>query len=259
MDSAPTISVVIATMNCADSLTHCLSSVASQTYENVELLIADGGSNDGTCDIVASFNDGVRWYDSAPDAGIYDAWNKAIRQCSGDWICFLGADDAFSSPEALASVVSILCAAEDAGVDIVYSCIDEVSPAGQCLRRLGRRPDDVVWQLKHGMPRHIPHTGMFHKRRLFEVSGEYSTEFRIAGDYEFLLRSVGVSLEAFWFFDGVVVEKGTDGVSSRHQVETIREFYKARILNGMPGFTLPWSLIYTRAIIRQWYRGLIGD
>jgi glycosyltransferase involved in cell wall biosynthesis len=243
-------------MNCAETLKHCLSSVTSQTYQKVELLIADGGSVDGTCDIIASFEDRIEWYESAPDKGIYDAWNKAIRQSSGDWICFLGADDAFSSPDALSSVVQSLCAARKAGIDLVYTLIDEVSASGQLVSRLGLPPEGVAWQLKHGMPRHMPHTGMFHSRKLFEVNGLYSAEFRIAGDYEFLLRSVGVNPAAFRLHEGVLVEKGTNGVSFRHQVETIREFHKARRLNGMPGFTLPWFLIYSRAIIRRWYRGL---
>ena len=257
MISTPTISVVIATMNCADTLSHCLSSVAAQTYENVELLIADGGSVDGTCDIIETFSDRVYWYESSPDAGIYDAWNKAIQQCSGDWICFLGADDAFSSPDALKLAIPSLFAAGQSGASLVYSRINEVSSTGQIVSRLGLPPEKVAWQLKHGMPRHMPHTGMLHSRRLFEAKRAFSTGFRIAGDYEFLVRSVEVDPEAFVFFDSVLIEKGTSGVSFRHQAEGIRECYRARVLNGMRGFTLPWFLIYSRAIFRGWYRRLV--
>tara|TARA_R110002074_G_scaffold220592_1_gene391114 strand:+ start:10661 stop:11401 length:741 start_codon:yes stop_codon:yes gene_type:complete len=244
-------------MNAADSLSQCLSSITSQTYKNVEILIADGGSVDGTRDIVASFKDHVYWYESSPDRGIYDAWNKAIAHCGGEWICFLGADDAFTVPESLESVVPSLCSAQKSAIPLVYSRINEVSASGQVVSRLGLPPEEVAWQLKHGMPRHIPHTGMFHNRKLFAENGLYSTHFRIAGDYEFLLRCVGVDRGAFLFHEGVLVNKGIGGVSFRHQVETIREFYKARVMNGMRGFTFPWLFVYSRAIIRAWCRRLI--
>lgn len=257
MVSSPRISIVIATMNCADILGQCLSSITSQTYQNVEILIADGGSVDGTSDIVASFKEYVHWYESAPDGGIYDAWNKAISQCRGDWICFLGADDVFASPEALASLTPSFCAAHRSRASFVYSCINEVASTGEVVARLGLAPEKVSWQLRHGMPRHMPHTGMFHNRKLFEENGLYSTEFRIAGDYEFLLRCVGVDARAFIFHEEVIVNKGIGGVSFRHQVETIREFYKARTMNGMLGLTLPWLFVYSRAIVRAWYRQLL--
>lgn len=245
-------------MNCADSLSHCLFSITSQTYENTEILIADGGSVDGTGDILESFKDDVYWCESAPDSGIYDAWNKAISQCRGDWICFIGADDVFASPDALASVIPSLCAAQRSRAPFVYSCIDEVSSTGEAVARLGLPPEKVAWQLRHGMPRHMPHTGMFHNRELFVENGLYSTGFRIAGDYEFLLRCVGIDQGAFLFHKGVIVNKGIGGVSFRHQVETIREFYKARTMNGMRGFTFPWLFVYSRAIVRAWYRRLLG-
>ncbi|MDL5501794.1 MAG: glycosyltransferase, partial [Candidatus Methanoperedens sp.] len=79
--------------NGAKTLQRCIDSVSNQSYLNKELIIIDGGSTDGTIEILRSSQDKITYWQSGPDNGIYDAWNKALDHARGDWICFLGSDD----------------------------------------------------------------------------------------------------------------------------------------------------------------------
>ena len=93
INSTPLISVVIAVYNGKATLQQCLDSVTQQTYSHVELIVIDGGSTDGTVDLIRANAQKIAYWISEPDRGIYNAWNKALAQAKGDWICFLGADD----------------------------------------------------------------------------------------------------------------------------------------------------------------------
>src|SRR5512138_2868657 len=95
----PLVSVVTPVFNGAATLARCIESVAGQTYPNVEHLVADGGSADGTTGVLRRA--GVAWWVSEPDRGIYDAINKGIDESHGEWLYFLGADDVVATPDAL--------------------------------------------------------------------------------------------------------------------------------------------------------------
>ena len=90
---APLISVVTAVFNCKSTLQQCLDSVAQQTYAHIELIVIDGGSTDGTVELIQANAQRIAYWISEPDRGIYNAWNKALAKATGDWICFLGTDD----------------------------------------------------------------------------------------------------------------------------------------------------------------------
>ena len=91
----PLISIIVAVYNGEKTLQRCIDSVFSQTYPHKELIIIDGGSTDGTVDILQTNNDKITYWKSEPDNGIYQAWNKALDHAKSDWICFLGSDDYF--------------------------------------------------------------------------------------------------------------------------------------------------------------------
>jgi glycosyltransferase involved in cell wall biosynthesis len=92
------ISVIVAVFNGAKTLQQCIDSVAGQTYPHKELIVIDGGSIDGTREILEGDATKLAYWVSEPDRGIYHAWNKALARARGDWICFLGADDYLWSP-----------------------------------------------------------------------------------------------------------------------------------------------------------------
>ena len=97
--SWPKISIIVAVYNSKKTLQRCIDSVFSQTYPHKELIIIDGGSTDGTVDILRANNDKITYWKSEPDNGIYQAWNKALDHAKSDWICFLGADDYLWKPK----------------------------------------------------------------------------------------------------------------------------------------------------------------
>lgn len=88
----PLISIIIVTLNAGDHLENCIRSVISQDYQNIELLIFDGGSTDSTIEIIKTYEKYISYWQSQADKGIYDAMNKAIKHSKGDWLYFLGAD-----------------------------------------------------------------------------------------------------------------------------------------------------------------------
>lgn len=87
------ISIIVAVFNGKITLQHCIDSVAQQTYPNKELIIIDGGSKDGTVNLLEENRNKISYWISEPDRGIYNAWNKGLEQTTGKWIIFLGADD----------------------------------------------------------------------------------------------------------------------------------------------------------------------
>lgn len=177
----PKLSIIIATWNAAKTLERCLESITTQTFPSWELLIRDGGSTDATLSIIEKYQSAVAWWESAPDNGIYDAWNLALKHAKGEYVCFLGADDWWLAPDSLEKLFAAMSGSQ---FDLVTSRgLMTDSSTGRTMIfgspwnyiRLGRR---MV----------VCHPGLLHRRSLFENFGAFDTRFRIAGDLEFLLR-----------------------------------------------------------------------
>lgn len=227
----PRISVVIAVRNGAATLERALESVFAQTYPNVELVVIDGASTDGTQAILARHADRIAYWHSEPDRGIYDAWNKALDHVTGDWICFLGADDRFAAPEVLARVAGEL--ADTSPLHrVAYAQIHVVDPVGGVVATHGAPWREVAGRFRAGMA--IPHQATFHHRELFAVHGRFDTSFKIAGDYELLLREI-IKREPRFLPGLVVVDMGAGGLSDRPamRIQRVREFERARRLHGL--------------------------
>jgi glycosyltransferase involved in cell wall biosynthesis len=177
----PLVSVITSVLNGGKFLTACLESVLSQDYPNIEHIVIDGGSTDGTVDLLRRYDDRVALWKSEPDNGIYDAWNKGLSEAGGEWICFLGSDDEFL-PHAIGSYMRLAVKRPDA--EYLSSKVLVVHPSGY-LRTLGR---PWSWR-KFSQSMCTPHPGSMHRRRLFERLGTYDLSYRIVGDYELLLRA----------------------------------------------------------------------
>ncbi|WP_159017303.1 glycosyltransferase family 2 protein [Cognatiluteimonas profundi] len=177
----PRLSIIIATWNAARTLERCLDSLFSQSFARWELLVADAASTDGTTDIIRKNTDRIAWWRSEKDRGIYDAWNHALVHATGDYVTFLGADDALHSEDVLERMFAAIGSTQ---YDLVSS---------RCLLR------DADWHplgeagkpWNHArLPRRmgITHPGLLHRRELFALYGEFDASLRIVGDLEFLLR-----------------------------------------------------------------------
>jgi glycosyltransferase involved in cell wall biosynthesis len=255
-DGAPLISVVVATYQAADVLPRCIESVAAQTYPHVELVVQDGASTDGTLDVLQAADQAVASWASAPDTGLYQAWNRALARTHGHWVCFLGADDYFCAPNVLARMIPHLQAARPAH-RIVYGCVQRVLPDGTVVQVDGTPWEQVRRRFLEDTM--LPHQGVFHHRSLFDVHGRFDERFRIMGDYEMLLREL--KARDAYFADGVVVTAMPfGGLSSQteHAVRRRRELRLAQQANDVEGVRWRWWLSYLRALVRHRVERALG-
>lgn len=187
-DNAPLISIVTAAFNARAGLQVTVESVAAQDFRSVEHIVIDGGSSDGTAEYLAGLGGAVCWL-SEPDGGIGDALNKGIAMARGEYVLVLQAEDRFCDPGSLRAAAAELAGGED----IVAFEVDLLFADGSVRRRRSR---PLGWLTRFKMT--SPHQGMFCRRDLFSRIGAFDPEFRIAMDYEFLLRAMqrGAQLKA---------------------------------------------------------------
>ena len=251
------ISFVVATRNAAHALPSLIASLAEQTCTDFEVLVADGGSQDSTLALLAQAGKSLNLrVVSREDRGIYDAWNKCIPEARGKWVWFLGADDRLSGPDAVATMAEAAAGLSES-VGIVYGRVRLVSGSGACLEELG-----IPWNQSRRRFRElmcVPHPAMLQRRSLFARHGGFDPTFRIAGDYEWLLRELKGGDAAF--VPGVVVEMRFGGMSSqpRHFMQSLREVRKAQAMNGLGGLRPHWWLAFLRAAIRQALVSVVGE
>lgn len=207
------MSVVVATLNGAQTVERCLQSAIDQQGVEPEVVVMDGGSTDGTVEVIRALQADIHYWESAPDNGIYHAWNKALRRTTGEWICFLGADDYFTSPSALRR---LLHAARNGDAEFASGKAALLDKDGRVVREIG---EPWNWdRLK--VAQLIAHPGSLHHRSLFERLGDFDESLNIAADYEFLLRMGPVTAA---YVDKVIVHLGTSGVSNTNLLEVLRE------------------------------------
>lgn len=223
------ITVLVATYNAAHCLQRCIDSVANQTYSNVELIILDGGSTDGTVDIIKANEKVIGYWESKPDKGIAHAWNKALRNMSGDWFIILGADDYLHDAHVLETFVQRLCEAGNSLV--VYGEVNRVNEHGKVIEA----NDGGPWSLKRFLerPMYTCHQSMFCNRALIEKIGYFDEEFRTAMDYDFILRAAKITTP--YYLHGFLVANFTfGGVTGSVQdiVKMHREIMRVKKKNG---------------------------
>jgi glycosyltransferase involved in cell wall biosynthesis len=178
----PLVSVVTAVFNGQPHISNCLESVLGQDYPNIEHIVLDGGSTDGTVEVLQSYSDRIALWISEKDKGIYDAWNKGLSEARGEWICFIGSDDELL-PGAISAYMEL--AKQHPEAEYLSSQIRWIHPSGYVNSAHGR-----AWNWKvfaHRMC--VAHVGSMHRRSLYNRLGGYDISYRSAADYELLLRA----------------------------------------------------------------------
>lgn len=178
------ISIITATWQAGDMIDRVGDEVRRQTYKDCEWLVSDGGSDDQTLEKLTRNADVVAWWQSGPDAGILDAWNKAIVQAAGDWLYFLGADDRFANDDTLEKAAVRLAELPPSCL-IAYGDVDMVRSDGSLVETLGGPWDPRGFR---EVCMNLPHQGTFHRRALFEQHGLFDTAGGSTGTYEMLMR-----------------------------------------------------------------------
>lgn len=180
----PFFSIIIATFNAEKHLDGCLNSIFSQSYKNYELIVIDGKSNDRTIEILKKYQNGINFFVSEVDNGIYDAWNKGIKLSNGDWIMFVGADDLLNS-DVLLNYNKLLDKEDMNFLDFVSGKVELVTENLIKIRNWG-------WEWEWNEFRRkirLAHTTSLHSRAYFGAYGLFDSSYKIAGDYEILMRA----------------------------------------------------------------------
>ena len=216
------ISIITITYNSASSLQRALDSVQSQTYKDIEHVIIDGASTDGTRKLIEAYakqHKNVKWV-SEKDNGIYDAINKGIRLATGDVIGFLHSDDMFYSVD---SIGQIAAAFEQNQADVVYGDLQYMR--GNKVVRRWKSNTFNPRALKYGwMP---PHPTVYVRREVYQQVGEYDSWFRISADYDMILRIFTAGYNTHYIPE-VLVCMETGGASNKNT--------KARLSNTMEDY-----------------------
>ncbi len=218
MTQYPKISIIISVLNTEQTLQRCLDSITEQTYKNWELIIFDGASTDNTLEILKQNNHIITFWKSEPDKGIYNAWNKALKHVTGEWVYFIGADDYLWQKNVLHQMSKQL-KEKSRQFKIIYGSINIVTADGEVLQQMGQPWEIAKKDFFHMMT--IPHQGTFHNYKLFVDSGNFDESFSIAGDYEFLMRELKTG--SAWFVPDIIVAgKGNEGISLQPFQEALR-------------------------------------
>ncbi|MBO4690285.1 MAG: glycosyltransferase [Paludibacteraceae bacterium] len=203
------ISIITITYNSAATLQHALDSVLSQTYPDIEHVLVDGASRDGTRELIEKYareHANVRWV-SEKDGGIYNAINKGIRMATGDIIGFLHSDDQLYSADSIEQVAE---AFESSHADVVYGDL-QYCKGGRVVRR---------WKSNAFSPRSLkfgwmpPHPTVYVRREVYQQVGEYDEWFSIAADYDMMLRIFKTGYKTH-YIPSVLVSMETGGASNR--------------------------------------------
>lgn len=220
--AAPKISIVTVCLNARATIERTLESVLAQTYPNIEHIVIDGGSTDGTREILERYRNRLVYWASEPDGGIYDAMNKGIGRASGEWIHILNSDDYYHDGTALSRAASTL----DPARTNYFSMFLEY--------REGRR---TYYRFRYNLPylyisAKLPHPALIVSREQYRAVGLYDTGLRIAADHDLILRLVRRYPPKFVDFPLVVMDQ--EGRSARNLKTVYREFRDVTVRHGLP-------------------------
>jgi glycosyltransferase involved in cell wall biosynthesis len=179
----PLISIITAVFNGEKFLEETIQSIINQTYDNVEYIIIDGGSSDGTLDIIKKYEDRIDYWVSERDRGISDAFNKGVLASRGDYVYFLGADDYFIAVDAIEKMMIDVDPSKD---DLVCGNVERVDMSGKTFSKtdvVRFKKQDLLFRMA------IPHQGLFMHRRFFDRYGLFDVNNKFSMDYELLLRA----------------------------------------------------------------------
>ncbi|MEI6884484.1 MAG: glycosyltransferase family 2 protein [Bacteroidota bacterium] len=203
------ISVITVTLNSSTDLQKTLLNILSQGYDDLEIIIIDGGSTDGTIEVIKAYAEQIAYWISEPDNGIYDAMNKGIANASGEWVNFMNAGDVFVNDQTLSMVFNT----DLLDADVIYGDSIACYPSFNAYRKASR-PEDL-WK---GMV--CCHQAMFFKTDLIKQEA-YKPQLHFSADYELILRLFFTG-KKFRYIPEPIARFNTRGVSNVNMVNSAR-------------------------------------
>ena len=244
MSQTKKVSIVTTTFNSAENLRRIMKEIAAQDYKNIEYIIVDGGSKDDTLDVIMEakqhFGDRLVWI-SEKDKGIYDAINKGLKLCTGDYIgtCF----DQFAGNDVISKMVAIM---EKEGTDGVHGDLNYMD--GEKIVREWRQGQGNIrsgW-----MP---GHPTLYLKKEVYEKYGLYKTDYRISADYEFMIRILKDNQVKLSYIPEVLIKMAHGGTSTNSlgaYLEGMKEGHRALKENGVK-FAFVTDMLRVLRVLRQ--------
>lgn len=242
------VSLILTTFNCRSNLTKTLESIERQDYPDLEIVIKDGGSTDGTLDIIKDYEKNSRFtvkWASVSDKGIYDAMNQGYQMATGDVIVFF--NDEFMNDHVVSGMIRVMeenpeCVGAHA--DLVYATDEKV------IRYWKMGPQKSLhWGWMPG------HPTLFLKREIYEKYGLYNPEYTIAADYEFMIRFLKDKNNRLAYLPEVIIRMyygGTSTSNSGSYLRSLKEGHRALKDNGIKGAF--WiDLLRTGRVIMQFF------
>lgn len=219
--SSPTLTIITVVKNSCDTLEQAITSVINQKTPEIEYVVIDGGSTDGSTEIIEKYSNAIDYWHSKKDRGISDAFNLGIANAHGRFIGILNADD-FYEPEILARVCSLLKSNED--IDVLHGSVRLHDQTNQ-LSYI-ERPD--LSKIRRYMS--IYHPTMFVRKTAYENVGLYSENFRFAMDSEWVHRAI-VQGMIFFETDCVIANMRLQGASHKSLTRSLAEYRISSITN----------------------------
>lgn len=216
------ISIITVVYNNKPNLQDAIDSVYNQTYKNIEHIIIDGNSNDGTIDLIKKNESKISNWISGKDNGIYDALNKGLDLATGDIIGFLHSDDIYASNEIIQKVIEEF---KYTDCDSIYGDLQYVSKnnTNNIIRFWKSRPFHSNLLKKGWMP---PHPTFFVKRHIYSQYGGFDTDFKIAADYDLMLRFLGQKKISTHYLPQIIIKMRLGGLSNKSIPNIIQKSYE---------------------------------
>jgi glycosyltransferase involved in cell wall biosynthesis len=177
----PLISIITIVYNSKSYLEATIKSIIGQTYKNIEYIIIDGGSTDGTLEIIKKYSKQISKWISERDSGIYDAMNKGLATATGEYVLFINSGDEIANPDVLFKIFS-----SEVNADCYYGNTILINPDGSVLKKM-QAPDKLSWKsFFNGMP-YVSHQSMLFRRNCI---GNYDLKYKLVSDQDWIIRGL---------------------------------------------------------------------
>lgn len=241
------LSIITVVYNNERTITDAIESVLGQTYKEIEYIIIDGKSTDGTIEKIDKYRNHIHTFISEPDRGIYDAMNKGVSAATGEVIGILNSDDLYADQQVLENVMK--CFKSDPDLDMVYGDLVYVKETD--VSQVVRRWNSLPYYDQYFEDGHVPpHPSLFLKKRVYEESGQFNLTMKLAADYELMLRIFKIFKFKSHYLSRLLVKMRLGGSTNKSFSNIIKgnmEILKAWKINNL---STPFLLMPKRMIKR---------
>jgi glycosyltransferase involved in cell wall biosynthesis len=221
MENCPKITIVTVCFNAEETIENTILSVINQTYMNIEYIIIDGNSTDGTLNIIKKYSSRIAYWISEPDKGVYDAMNKALKVASGDYLIFMGADDVLYTNSTLANMVMHF-----SNEEVVY--YGNVRFKGTNKIHYGKF-NKLKWAISN-----ISHQALFYPRKIYSTH-IYNTKYRVYADYAYNLNLL-VERNRFEYINNIITLYNLTGLSATAKDKEFEKDYPDMVKHAVGSF-----------------------